>query len=162
VAISDPATAHVTAIKNLGNKSIAYKPRKGVCGCACALVCMQFLCFLGFSCAVKCAVAGSLIATGVSCSVVSNWPLCEFCGRVYCDLLSIFLILQFLRYQTMDKVQKYNSFNTNTPSSESYRNYYQINKYDIGWASSTHRRDKKIRNSGRETRREVTGRKTEV
>jgi hypothetical protein len=23
----------------------------------------------------------------------------------------------------MDKVQKYNSFNTNTPSSESYRNY---------------------------------------
>jgi len=28
-----------------------------------------------------------------------------------------------LRHQTMDKVQKYNSFNTNTPSSESYRNY---------------------------------------
>jgi len=26
----------------------------------------------------------------------------------------------------MDKVQKYNSFNTNTPSSESYRNYLQI------------------------------------
>jgi len=26
-----------------------------------------------------------------------------------------------LRHQTMDKVQKYNSFNTNTPSSESYR-----------------------------------------
>jgi len=25
-----------------------------------------------------------------------------------------------LRHQTMDKVQKYNSFNTNTPSSESY------------------------------------------
>jgi len=25
----------------------------------------------------------------------------------------------------MDKVQKYNSFNTNTPSSESYRNYCQ-------------------------------------
>jgi hypothetical protein len=25
----------------------------------------------------------------------------------------------------MDKVQKYNSFNTNTPSSESYRNYLQ-------------------------------------
>jgi len=24
----------------------------------------------------------------------------------------------------MDKVQKYNSFNTNTPSSESYRNYH--------------------------------------
>jgi len=24
----------------------------------------------------------------------------------------------------MDKVQKHNSFNTNTPSSESYRNYW--------------------------------------
>jgi hypothetical protein len=39
---------------------------RGVCGCACALVCMHFLCFLGFLCAVKCAVAGSLIATCVS------------------------------------------------------------------------------------------------
>jgi hypothetical protein len=29
----------------------------------------------------------------------------------------------FLRHQTMDKVQKQNSFNTNTSSSESYRNY---------------------------------------
>jgi len=28
-----------------------------------------------------------------------------------------------LRHQTMDKVQKHNSFNTNTPSSESYRNF---------------------------------------
>jgi len=27
-----------------------------------------------------------------------------------------------LGHQTMDKVQKHNSFNTNTPSSESYRN----------------------------------------
>jgi hypothetical protein len=26
----------------------------------------------------------------------------------------------------MDKVQKHNSFNTNTPSSESYRNYINI------------------------------------
>jgi hypothetical protein len=33
------------------------------------------------------------------------------------------LFLNFLRHQTMDKFQKYNSFNTNTPSSESYRNY---------------------------------------
>jgi hypothetical protein len=106
---------------------------QGVCGCACALVCMQYLCFLGFLWAVKCAVAGSLIATSVwlasrvyvcvctqvSCSVVSNWPLCDFCGCVYCDILSIFLILQiclFFRHQTMDKVQKHNSFNTNTPS----------------------------------------------
>jgi len=31
-----------------------------------------------------------------------------------------------LRHQTMDKVQKYKSFNTNTPSSESYRNYYKF------------------------------------
>jgi hypothetical protein len=38
-------------------------------------------------------------------------------------LVYIFLFLNFLRHQTMDKVQKYNSFNTNTPSSESYRNY---------------------------------------
>jgi len=29
----------------------------------------------------------------------------------------------FLRHQTMDKVQKHNSFNTNTPLSESYKNY---------------------------------------
>jgi hypothetical protein len=27
VAISDPATAHFTAVKNLGNTRIAYKPR---------------------------------------------------------------------------------------------------------------------------------------
>jgi hypothetical protein len=33
------------------------------------------------------------------------------------------LIPQFLRHQTMDKVQKHNSFNINTPSSESSRNY---------------------------------------
>jgi hypothetical protein len=68
------------------------------------------------------------VCAQVSCSVVSNWPLCEFCGCVYCDILSIFLIPQFclfLRHQTMDKVQKYNSFNTNTPSSESYRNHEQ-------------------------------------
>jgi hypothetical protein len=36
------------------------------------------------------------------------------------------LFLNFLRHQTMDKVQKYNAFNTNTPSSESYRNYFKI------------------------------------
>jgi hypothetical protein len=62
------------------------------------------------------------VCTQVSGSVVSNWPLCEFCGRVYCDIWYIFLIRQFLRHQTMNKVQKHNSFNTNTPSSESYRN----------------------------------------
>jgi hypothetical protein len=31
-----------------------------------------------------------------------------------------------LRHQTTDKVQKHNSFNTNTPSSESYRNYLNV------------------------------------
>jgi hypothetical protein len=31
----------------------------------------------------------------------------------------------------MDKVQKYNSFNTNTPSSESYRNYIVSGLVDI-------------------------------
>jgi hypothetical protein len=37
---------------------------KGVCGCACALVCMQLL-FPRFLCAMKCTAAGSLIATCV-------------------------------------------------------------------------------------------------
>jgi hypothetical protein len=36
------------------------------------------------------------VCTHVSCSVVSNWPLCEFYGRVYCDILSIFLFLNFV------------------------------------------------------------------
>jgi hypothetical protein len=31
----------------------------------------------------------------------------------------------------MDKVQKYNSFNTNTPSSESYRNFYGLKEFRI-------------------------------
>jgi len=35
----------------------------------------------------------------------------------------------------MDKVQKYNSFNTNTPSSESYRNYLQIT---LPWRKAVH------------------------
>jgi hypothetical protein len=72
------------------------------------------------------------VCTQVSGSVVSNWPLCEFCGRADCDIWYIFLIPQFLRHQTMDKVQKYNSFNTNTPSSESYRNY------SLDWLTKLH------------------------
>jgi hypothetical protein len=77
VAISDPATAHFTAIKNLGYTSIAYKPRHThththpetlearekprVClGLYAILVYPRFLIT-----AVKCVVAGSLIATGV-------------------------------------------------------------------------------------------------
>jgi hypothetical protein len=35
------------------------------------------------------------VCTQVSGSVVSNWPLCEFCGCVYCDIWYIFLIPQF-------------------------------------------------------------------
>jgi hypothetical protein len=66
------------------------------------------LVFPRFLRAVNCAVAGSNIATGVdllqgfmcvcaqvSWSVVSNWYLCEICGSVYCDILSIILIPQF-------------------------------------------------------------------
>jgi hypothetical protein len=56
----------------------------------------------------------------------NKWPnhCSEFCGRLFCDIWYIFLIPHFLRHQTMDKVLKHNSFNTNTPSSESYRNYF--------------------------------------
>jgi hypothetical protein len=53
------------------------------------------------------------VCTQVSGSEVSNWPLCEFCGRVYCDIWYIFLIPQFFETPDVDKVQKYNSFNTN-------------------------------------------------
>jgi hypothetical protein len=42
------------------------------------------------------------VCTQVSGSVVSNWPLCEFCGHVYCDIwyIYIFLIPQF--FETPD------------------------------------------------------------
>jgi hypothetical protein len=44
------------------------------------------------------------------------WLVIDPCvnfGRVYCDLVGIYILfLNFLRHQTMDKVQKYNSFNT--------------------------------------------------
>jgi hypothetical protein len=47
---------------------------------------------------------------------VALWLVIDRCvnfGRVYCDfLVYIFLFLNFLRHQTMDKVQKYNSFNS--------------------------------------------------
>jgi hypothetical protein len=55
---------------------------RGVCGCACALVCMQFLCFLGFLSAVKCAVAGSLIATCVW--LASRVYVCTRPGKLLC------------------------------------------------------------------------------
>jgi hypothetical protein len=70
-------------------------------------------CFKGLCC----------VCTQVTGSVVSNWPLCEFWTCVLWIFGIYILFLNFLRHQTMDKVQKYNSFNTNTPSSESYRNY---------------------------------------
>jgi hypothetical protein len=45
---------------------------------------------------------------------VALWLVIDLCvnfGRVYCNfLVYIFLFLNFLRHQTMDKVQKYNSF----------------------------------------------------
>jgi hypothetical protein len=68
-----------------------------------------------------------MLATGERATVFSSqcFPFLSRivfkCGRVCCDIWYIFLIPQFLRHQTMDKVQKHNSFNTNTPSSESYR-----------------------------------------
>jgi len=31
----------------------------------------------------------------------------------------------------MDKVQKHNSFNTNTPSSESYRNHFKLDTLSL-------------------------------
>jgi hypothetical protein len=41
----------------------------------------------------------------------------------------------------MDKVQKYNSFNTNTPSSESYRNYFNEEFYVAHGCISIYRTD---------------------
>jgi hypothetical protein len=45
------------------------------------------------------------VCAQVSCSVVSNWPLYEFCGCVYCDILSIFLIPQFCLFFFWDTRQ---------------------------------------------------------
>jgi hypothetical protein len=48
---------------------------------------------------------------------VALWLVIDPCvnfGRVYSDfLVYIFLFLNFLRHQTMDKARKYNSFNDN-------------------------------------------------
>jgi hypothetical protein len=107
-----------------------------VCWCACALVCVRYLCFPGFNtcevcsgwviCCHRCLTFFKClccVCTQVSGSVVSNWPLCEFWSCVLWFFGIYILFHNFLRHQTMDKAQKYNSFNTNTPSSESYRNY---------------------------------------
>jgi hypothetical protein len=115
-----------------------------VCACVCIGL-YAILVFPRFLCVVICVVAVSLTATcvllasrvyvcvcaQVSCSVVSNWSLCDLfvdvCILIYLsfNLLSIifnfFQFCLFLRHQTMDKVQKHNSFNANTPSSKSYK-----------------------------------------
>jgi hypothetical protein len=64
------------------------------------------------------------VCTQVSGSVVSNWALCEFCGRVYCDIWYIFLIPQFLRHQTMDTVQKHNS--SKSQWLKEFRDWYHL------------------------------------
>jgi hypothetical protein len=57
-------------------------------------------CFKGLCC----------VCTQVSGSVVSNWPRCEFWTCVLWFFGIYILFLNFLRHQTMDKVQKYSSF----------------------------------------------------
>jgi hypothetical protein len=64
----------------------------------------------------------------VCCSVVCNLVLLWFvCGCFVISSVQVFsffaynFIFLVLRHQTMDKVHKHNSINTNTPSSESYR-----------------------------------------
>jgi hypothetical protein len=49
------------------------------------------------------------------CGCLVNWSV-----QVFSFFFYNFCFL-FLRHQTMDKVHKHNSFNTNTPLSESYR-----------------------------------------
>jgi hypothetical protein len=76
---------------------------QGVCGCACALVCIRYLCFPGFqSCEVcsgwatychrclTCFKGLCCVCTQVSGSVVSNWPLCEFWTCIVVFLVYIF------------------------------------------------------------------------
>jgi hypothetical protein len=88
---------------------------QGVSGCACALVCVRYLCFPGFSsCEVcsgwvtychrclTCLKGLCCVCTQVSGSVVSNWPLCEFWTRVLWFFGIYILFLNFLRHQTMD------------------------------------------------------------
>jgi hypothetical protein len=60
----------------------------------------KLTCFKGLCC----------VCTQVSGSVVSSWPLCEFLTCVLWFFGIYILFLNFLRHQTMDKNQKYNSF----------------------------------------------------
>jgi hypothetical protein len=53
-----------------------------------------------------------LVCTQVSGSVVSNLPLCEFCGRVYCDIWYIFLLPQLFETPDDGQIPKHNSFNS--------------------------------------------------
>jgi hypothetical protein len=94
---------------------------------------MQFLCFLGFYMLWSVQWLGHLlppvpdllqgfmcVCAQVSCNVVSNWPLCDLfvdvCIVIFCISFLIPQFCLFLRHQTMDKVQKHNSFEISLPS----------------------------------------------
>jgi hypothetical protein len=94
VAISDPATAHFTAHKNLGNTRIAYKPRHA-----------------------HTHTHTHTLTETLEAREKPRWQLVTQ------------LLTDHNTHQMMDKVQKHNSFNTNTPSSESYRNYLEAVKF---------------------------------
>jgi hypothetical protein len=98
---------HINSYSQTTNCHLGFFPWllvfQGVCGRACALVCMRYLCFLGFYKLWSVQWLGHLlplvsdllqgfmcVCTQVSGSVVSNWTLCEFCGRVYWYLVYIF------------------------------------------------------------------------
>jgi hypothetical protein len=89
---------------------------QGVCVCACALVCMRYICFPGFnscevcsgwvSCCHRCLTCFKglcCVCTQVSGSMVSNWPWCEFWTCVLWFLVYIFFIPQF--FETPDDGQ---------------------------------------------------------
>jgi hypothetical protein len=83
---------------------------RGVCGCACALVCMQFLCFLGFYVLWSVQWLGHLlppvfdwlqgfmcVCAQVSCSVISNWSLHDLFVEV-CIVVLLSIIFNFLKF----------------------------------------------------------------
>jgi hypothetical protein len=87
------------------NCTFGLYPSSGVCEvCSGWVICCHrcLTCFKGLCC----------VCTQVSGSVVSNWPLCAFWTCVLWFFGIYILFLNFLRHQTMDKVQKYDSFNT--------------------------------------------------
>jgi hypothetical protein len=88
-----------------------------------------YLCFPGFNscevcsgwviCCHRCLTCFKglfCVCTQVSGPVVSDWPLCEFWTCVLWFFgIYIFIPQFFFRHQTMDKVQKYNSFKRQPP-----------------------------------------------